>query len=118
MKYSPAIIVYDFHVVHGSGIEAICCQCTPEVGPSLVRSQQQWSHNTPAEPPTTCFTFSLILLDLPWSDMVGCKSMQNICWGLEHSQVNYFIKKGELRKSWHFLVRRLRVITLHWCHRS
>jgi len=51
--------VYDFHVVHGSGIEAISCQCSPEVGPSLVRSQQQWCHNTSVKKTqATCFKFT------------------------------------------------------------
>jgi hypothetical protein len=73
IKYSPAVIVYDFHVVHGSGIEAISCQCSPEVGPSLIRSQQQWCHNTPAEPQATCFILTVtvplqqVLLDLPFN---------------------------------------------------
>jgi len=58
-QYSPAVIVYDIHVVHGSGIEAISCQCTPEVGPSLVRSQQQWCHNTSVKKmQATCFKFT------------------------------------------------------------
>lgn len=48
----------DFHVIHRSGVEAISCQCTPEVGPSLVRSQEQWRHNTPAEPHAIHITFT------------------------------------------------------------
>jgi hypothetical protein len=55
--HSPSVIMDDFHVIHRSGVEAVRCQRTPEIWPGLVRSQQQWSHYTPAESQATHITF-------------------------------------------------------------
>lgn len=63
--------MYDFHVVHGSGIEAVSCQCSPEVGPRLIWSQQQWCHNTPTQVTCVVVTVTLslqqVVPDLPFN---------------------------------------------------